>query len=93
MKKFEYKRWGLYGALYALSAYDYGATDSGVHNDELKQAVKNYLRELDSHSFRLTISRYIRKSLLSEDALDEGYGIGDVKELIEWIEYELGINI
>ena len=73
-----------------LYAYDGGATDSGIHDEALRQkciaAIKAIPRGPHEIVPRIWLSRLIRDMWLSEDALAEGYGIEDVVKFIFWLE-------
>ena len=72
-------------------AYDTGATDSGTNHS--KEEIKEYLLNLSENEFRLFLSRLIRDEFLSEESLEQGYGIEDVSSFINWIKCDLGIDI
>ena len=54
---------------------------------------KEYLLNLSENEFRLFLSRLIREEFLSENSLEQGYGIEDVSSFINWIKYDLEIDI
>jgi hypothetical protein len=83
----------LYAALDGLMAYDLGATDSGIHDERLRARVKDQLQALSEEEFRFTISRFVRDACLAEDQLAAGYGIEDVRDFINWLSREMGIDI
>ena len=88
MKEFDYKGWTLYDAIDGLMAYDLGATDSGVKDENMKEAVRAYLTELSKEDLKEVISDYV------EDMLDEkDYTLDDVVELHEWLKSEMYIWI
>ena len=72
-------------------ASDTGATDSGINHS--KEDIKEYLLNLSENEFRLFLSRLIREEFLSENSLEQGYGIEDVSSFINWIKYDLEIDI
>jgi hypothetical protein len=88
---FSYKGWDLGDAVDALSAYDLGCADSGVRDDAMKIAVRDYLRSLPEDE-RVKACARIARDYLSDEMIDQGYGLGEVKELIEWFE-QLGVNV
>lgn len=73
-------------ALDCIFAYDTGATDSGVHDSQLKQALIAFIKALDETNYRLFLSEFIREHFLSDEALKQGYGIDDVREFLEWLD-------
>ncbi len=98
----------LWDALDGLMAYDLGATDSGIHDEDLRARVKAELLRLDTEAearararredgdhyaaemgANLTLSRFVRERMLSDDALAQGYSIEDVKEFIDWLAIEM----
>jgi len=83
----------LYDALTGLSAYDAGATDSGIQDEVLRRKVIEHLNSLDEQEFRLVISRYVRDTYLTDEALQQGYGLEDVIEFAGWMSTEMGMDI
>lgn len=88
---FSYKGWDLTAAVDALSAYDWGSTDSGVRDNEMKAAVRDYLLSL-SPRVRIMACALIARDFLSADRIEKGYGLSEVRELIEWFE-DLGVDV
>jgi hypothetical protein len=70
-------------AVDALSAYDSGATDSGIHDLELFSRVWKQFNDWDETTRNIAMSHLFMK-YLSEEALAEGYGYEDVIDLIDW---------
>ncbi|AGA28380.1 hypothetical protein [Singulisphaera acidiphila] len=83
--EFNFHGWTLSEAIDALMAYDGGATDSGIRDNAMKTAVRDYLQSLDQDSFRRTLA-YIARDMLTDDAIDRGYGLAEVVRLAEWID-------
>lgn len=79
----------LYDALDGLMAYDGGATDSGIHDEALRQRVKDHLDGLPDRDALKLLSRYIRAYYLTDKAIDEGYGIESVAAFIRWMGDEM----
>ena len=79
--------------LQALYAYDTGCTDSGIKSDELRNQIKKELENMDEDDLRIILSKHIRDYYLIDEALDNGYGIEDVKEFIHWLDEYMDINI
>lgn len=69
-----------------LFAYDTGASDSGVKDENLRTKIIKYINKLSDDEFRIFMSTYIRERFVSEDAIKNGYGIEDVKSFIEWLD-------
>lgn len=82
----------LYDSMDGLFAYDTGCVDSGIRDEVLRQEVIKHLRNLDPVEFRVVLSNYVREYFISKEAIEQGYGIEDVKSFIEWLE-EMGIGI
>lgn len=76
-------------ALDGLFAYDGGCVDSGIHDNALKEQCKSVLRS--KNGSREFFTRLIRDMWMSEEALNDGYGIEDALEFVEWLEDNLGI--
>jgi hypothetical protein len=63
MDEFRYKEWSLFDAIDGLKAHDGGAFDSGVANEDLRRAVKEYLDALPDEERRLVLCKYARRFL------------------------------
>ncbi len=85
MNDFDYPGWTLFNAIDALMAFDIGATDSGVSDLDLKAAVVKHLNGLDDDERRKILDRFAAR-YFTDEAIEGGYGIGAVKELIDWLE-------
>lgn len=81
---FHFKGWDLMEAIDALVAYHMGAWDSGVNDETMVEAVRSYLADLEPAERRKTCALYARK-YLTDGAIDEGHGLGDVVEFVEWL--------
>lgn len=75
----------LFEAIDGLMAYDTGATDSGIHDESLRQKVVKTLEEMTKDERRRCLAEFAR-NYLSDEAIDEGYGIEDVRELCDWVD-------
>jgi len=78
----------LMDALSGLFAYDSGATDSGIHDEELRARVIEEIRS-DAGQFSLfgdRVSRLAREMFLTDEAIDEGYGLEDVQLFANWLD-------
>jgi hypothetical protein len=91
MKPFQFGNWQLFDAMDALMAFDRGATDSGIHDDDLKDSVRTYLEGLEEKEFRQICARYARR-FLSKKGLEAGYGLEDVQHFIDWLS-QIGICV
>ena len=80
-------------ALDGLFAYDEGATDSGIHDEDLRARCVRELqgRPRGAHeSFpRLLVSRMVRDMWLSEEALEQGYGLADAVGFMKWLDEQM----
>lgn len=80
-------------ALEGLYAYDDGATDSGIHDEALRERCKKAIKAMPigEHELfpRLWLSRLIRDMWLSEESLEQGYGILDAMSFLRWLEEEM----
>jgi len=79
----------LWDALDGLKAYDGGALDSGIHDEALRQRVKEYLVSLPEPAALATLSRFIRDMYLTDTAITQGYGIESVADFIRWMRDEM----
>ena len=84
MDDFHYNGMSLFDAIDALKAYDGGAYDSGIGDESLRRAVKDYLGALSRESCRRLMARFARR-YLEEESLNVGYGLDDVESFIAWL--------
>lgn len=82
---FNYRGWTLFEAIDALIAYDQGAVDSGVADEDMRKAVRDHLESMDEGEFRTTCAEFVRSYYLDAQAVSRGYGLKDVKTFIEWL--------
>ena len=78
--------------LVGFYAYETGSTDSGVKDDLRRgELAAAYLKavEPDTKETRDAESRWFREYWLSEDAIEQGYGIEDATEFFAWLEGDL----
>lgn len=77
-------------ALDGLYAYDDGSVDSGIHDEALRQRCIEAIKAISVGESelvpRLWLSRLIRDMWLSEEALEQGYGIEDALSFLRWLE-------
>ncbi len=78
-------------ALDGLHAYDGGALDSGVHDEELRAFCKAYLATFDRNARRVILSRIMRQLYLEEDRLAQGYGWEDARDFGDWLDEQFGV--
>jgi hypothetical protein len=82
---------GLGGILVGLFAYDSGATDSGFKDDLLKAEVKEFLAT-PGIDLRPVMNRIVVESFLDDESTNQGYGLADVQEFLEWLHDEMGFE-
>lgn len=82
----------LFGAMDALWAADFGATDSGVKDEDLRARVQATLASMSEEARRLALSHFAR-NLLDDDMLIAGYGIEDVASFLRWLDDRMGIHL
>lgn len=83
-------------ALSGLHAYDTGCVQSGIHDEKLRERVIQHLEELakaSENDWRLTMSRIVRELYLTDEALEQQYGIEDVADFIRWLDDRMGISL
>jgi hypothetical protein len=85
MREFDYPGWTLFKAIDALMAHDNGAFDSGVNDEALRSAVINFLGALDDAGRRKICAEFAR-GLLSDENIERGYGLEDVRNFMEWLD-------
>lgn len=73
-------------ALGGLHAYDLGATDSGIRDEELRAWCIAELEKMQPGEVRAMI----REMWLSPGALAQGYGPADAEEFRMWLRDEMG---
>jgi len=82
----------LTNAMFDIMAYDTGCTDSGIHDERLREEIKTRLKAMSVDDLGLYIGRALREQYLSEEALAKGYGVEDVREFLEWLHERMGIS-
>lgn len=85
----------LIDALDGLMAYDVGATDSGIHDEALRQRCKDEiatrsLRRADDGTHRYDIEVVLAK--YGAARLERG-SLADIKEFIEWLDGRMGFSV
>lgn len=83
-------------ALDGLFAYDTGSTDSGIRDEGLRQRCVAELQQRAAPgetAARLFLSRMIRDMWLSDEALEQGYGIEDALEFTDWLGERMDFEI
>jgi hypothetical protein len=89
----------LFDAIDGLMAYDYGAVDSGIHDEVLRARVIEKLQavaadgrsehQLYSRAFSELVGRFIQQFCISKEALDRGYNFEDLVDVVEWIQKQM----
>jgi len=84
----------LRAALDGLCAYDEGAVSSGIHDEQLRQRCIAELKQRTAgDEGRAWLARFARDMYLSDEAIGDGYGLGDVLEFAEWLRDEMGVDL
>lgn len=76
----------LFQSMDSLMAYDLGATDSGIKDEDLRKRVMKHIDNLSEEEFRIVMSEYICSYFVNEEAVKNGYGIEDVVNFIRWLD-------
>jgi hypothetical protein len=84
MKQFNYKEWDLFDAIDALMAHDEGASDSGVSDEAMRDAVIEFLGSLEKADRRRVYAEFAR-CLLTDESIAQGYGLEDVRKFMDWV--------
>ena len=82
----------LWDALDGLYAYDTGSTDSGIHDELLRERVKTQLGHITSDRRALLVRGWLRNAFLTGKARGEGYGQEDCDEFLQWISDDMGFR-
>lgn len=81
-------------ALDGLYAYDGGATDSGIRDENLRARCKEELKARHAgDGYGPWLSRLVREMWLSDEAIEQGYGIVDAVEFCRWLDEEMGVAL
>jgi len=75
----------LFDALDGLWAYDTGSTDSGIHDEGLRERVKAELAKDLAGLSRLT--KFTRRYL------EAPYNVADVASFIRWLAHDMEIDL
>jgi hypothetical protein len=71
-------------ALDGFQSYDSGATDSGIHDEALRARARTTLLAMDEDTRRRFLARHVRDYFLTEDWIEQGYGVIDAIDFLEW---------
>lgn len=84
-------------ALIGIYAYDTGGTDSGIKNEDLRAKCLQALRDAPRRPGELVaqriIGRMVRELFLTEEALEQGYGIEDAVKFAHWLDDQLDWSV
>jgi hypothetical protein len=82
-------------ALDGLRAYDEGATDSGIRDEDLRARCKAALREreADPVRWREFAARLVRDLYLTDEAIGHEAGLEDAAGLIRWLDDRMGCTV
>lgn len=78
------ERTALFDALDGLLAYDVGATDSGIHDEALRQRVTDHLADLPDAE---------RAALVRDFIGDQGYRDADEDEFLKWLRWDMRVRV
>lgn len=78
-------------AIDGLFAYDTGATDSGIHDEALRERVVAYLRSLGERAAMAKLATIGRELYLTDAKIAQGYGLEDAAELWRWFAWEMNV--
>ena len=73
-------------ALDGFYAYDSGCLDSGIHDPKRKTQVIAYLLSLGTDERRILLGRIGRDLYLSDQALEDGYGLESAAAFHGWLQ-------
>lgn len=82
MEEFRFRGYTVEEAMDGLFAHDQGS-DSGIRDEDLKDNVQKYLKDLPSKDYDTLMTRMVR--IYSEPP----YTWEDVKTFLDWVEYDL----
>lgn len=77
--------------LIALYEHDQASNDK-TYNVELRQSAIEAFKKLpveEGKVWPIWLVHFVRDRFLSDEGLDEGYGIEDVVEFVSWLEFEV----
>jgi hypothetical protein len=79
----------LQDALDGLYAYDRGSRDSGVHDEKLRARCIEHMKQWPYTSSELLphreVSRLVRELWLTDEDIEQGYGLEDVARFTAWL--------
>lgn len=75
--------WGLLESIYA---FEIGCVDSGIRDRQRQRQLEEKMDAASEDEVRLSLSRWIRENLLSEESLSQRYGWEDVLRFLQWID-------
>ena len=76
-------------ALDGLQAYDMGATDSGIHDDALRERVKRHMQGLELQDHDALIKRLCLEYVSDEGVWKGQYSPEDLKDFLVWLYEDL----
>ncbi len=95
----------LFDLLDGLMAYDMGSTDSGIHDEMLRERVQVELRRISETGAKTAVIRGETHTVGHSEAFDammqrfindrlfaKGYGYSDVREFVTWMDDEMGFD-
>lgn len=80
-------------ALDGLFAYDTGCVDSGIKDERLRARVIAELnKDWGSDMYSKRLARIAREMFLTDEAIELGYGLQDLRQFLEWIDEQFEID-
>ena len=76
----------LWEELDGLYAYDEGDTEISIIDPKLREQVRTQLVAMGDDQLRLFLAVRVRDTFLSDDALEDGFGLEDVVAFADWFE-------
>ncbi len=76
-------------AIDGFVAYEHGCTDSGIHDEVLRDRVREWI-EADVKRANATLCRMVNR-WTTDKRIASGYTLADVKELMDWIDRSYGL--
>ena len=84
----------LFDVIDGVFAVDMGAGSSGIHDSEVREQLKEYLKELmgsNPNKLGQVMMRFIRRYFLSDENIENGSFLEDLFQFIHWLEDEMSI--
>ena len=80
-------------SLDGLYAYDTGCTDSGIHDESLREECRKYIMARPPKDRKILLGKMTTEMFLSEKAVERGYGPEDAKHFLDWLDEQMGVLV